>query len=88
MDCRNYPGGLDGLVECFQPFLKHGPVKDGLSKIAKHFASEKHTGATFVADFEELLDPEEREIRQRDAYERVRYLLEKLRIVNVKGTTS
>jgi hypothetical protein len=37
-----------------------------------------HLGPKFVADFEELTDPEEREFRQRDAYERVHYFLEKL----------
>ena len=50
----------------------------GLSKIAKHFASEKHVGPKFVADFEEIVDPEERGILERDAYEKVRYLLQKL----------
>ncbi len=49
-----------------------------MEKIAKQFASEKHVGPGFVADFEELTDPEEREIRERDAYEKVKYLLQKL----------
>jgi len=52
-----------------------------LQKIARKFASEKDVGPKFVADFEEIIDPEEREIRQRDAYERVNYLLIKLGIV-------
>jgi len=77
----NYPGGLDALVEVFRPYLKHGLVREGLEKIAKKFASEKDVGPKFVADFEEIIDPEEREIRQRDAYERVNYLLTKLGIV-------
>jgi hypothetical protein len=34
----------------------------------------------FVADFDELDDPEERELRQRDAYERVNYLIDRLGI--------
>ncbi|MEW6585910.1 MAG: hypothetical protein AB1442_09915 [Nitrospirota bacterium] len=77
----NYPGGLDGLVEVFRPYLKHGLVREGLEKIAKKFATEKDIGPKFVADFEEITDPEEREILQRDAYERVNYLLTKLGIV-------
>ncbi len=75
---QNYPGGLDYLIEEFRPHLEHGLVREGLDKIAKHFASEKHVGPGFVADFEEIADPEERAIRERDAYEKVRYLLRKL----------
>jgi hypothetical protein len=75
---KNYPGGIDALVEEIQPHTEHGLIKEGLQKIAKHFASEKHLGPKFVADFEEVTDAEEREILQRDAYEQVNYLLEKL----------
>jgi hypothetical protein len=77
---KNYPGGIDALVEEFRPHLGHGLVKEGLEKIAKQFASEKHVGPKFVADFEELTDTEEREISERDAYEQVTFLLEKLGI--------
>ena len=66
------------MIEEFRPHLNHGLVREGLEKIAKQFASEKHVGPGFVADFEELTDPEEREIRERDAYEKVKYLLQKL----------
>ncbi|MCK4487118.1 MAG: hypothetical protein KAU38_10205 [Desulfobacterales bacterium] len=78
---QNYPGGLDYLIEEFRPHLEHGLVREGLDKIAKHFASEKHVGPGFVADFEEIADPEERAIRERDAYEKVRYLLRKLEVL-------
>ena len=77
---KNYPGGIDALVEEFRPHVGHGLVKEGLEKIAKQFASEKHVGPKFVADFEELSDTEEREILERDAYEQVTFLLEKLGI--------
>jgi len=53
-------------------------VKEGLQKMAKHFASEKAVGPKFVADFEELAAGEDREVRERDAYERMAYFLEKL----------
>ena len=53
-------------------------MREGLGKIAKHFESENSVGPRFVADFEEVTDAEEREIRERDAYERVNHLLEKL----------
>ncbi|MBC8417565.1 MAG: hypothetical protein H8E10_03105 [Desulfobacterales bacterium] len=77
---QNYPGGLDHLIGEFRPHMKHGLVREGLEKIAKHFASEKHVGPKFVADFEEITDPEERELRERDAYEKVAYILQKLGI--------
>ncbi len=78
---QNYPGGLDHLIEEFRPHLEHGLVREGLDKIAKRFASEKHVGPGFVADFEEIADPEERAIRERDAYEKVSYLLQELGVL-------
>lgn len=77
---KNYPGGLDAFVEAFKSFMLHGLVKEGLDKIAEKFASEKHVGPKFVADFEEISDTEERALLQRDAFERVDYLLKKLEI--------
>lgn len=74
---KNYPGGLDALVEAFKPFMSHGLVKEGLEKITEKFASEKHVGPKFVADFEELTDEEERALLQRDTFERVDYLLKR-----------
>ena len=76
----NYPGGIDALVEEFRPHLHHGLIKEGLLKIAGKFASEKDFGPKSVADFEEIDDPEEKERIQRDAYERVNALLDKLGI--------
>jgi len=77
---KNYPGGVDALVQELDPHVRHGLVREGLEKIAKRFASEKHVGPKSVADFEELIDPDERAIRERDAYEQVNYLLERLGI--------
>jgi hypothetical protein len=53
-------------------------VKEALGKLAEQFASERHVGAKFVADFDEVTDREERDRIQRDAFERVQYLVEKL----------
>jgi hypothetical protein len=78
---QNYPGPLEKLVGEFRPQLEHGLVREGLEKITKNFASEKHVGPRFVADFEEITDPEEREIRERDAYEKVKYLLQQLGVL-------
>lgn len=51
-------------------------VQEGLNKIAGKFQSPNHVGPTFVADFEELTDIEERESLQRDSYEKINYILE------------
>ncbi len=78
---QSYPGGLDALGEEFKPYLKNRLVEEGLQKLAKHFASEKHTGPKFVADFDGIGDPEERALRQRDAYEKISYFLKKMGII-------
>jgi predicted nucleotidyltransferase len=75
---RNYPGGVEALVEAVLPHLKHGLVQEGLRKIAAKFASVDHVGPKDAADFADVEDPEERTIRQRDAFERVNLLLQKL----------
>ena len=77
---QNYPGGMDALVDEFKPHIEHGLVKEGLQKIAEKFASENHVGPKFVSDFEEIEDAEEREILERDVFEKVNYLLESLGI--------
>ena len=73
----NYPGGNEALAEAFRPHLGNGLVKEGLAKIAEKFASVDHVGPKWVADFDGIEDPDERAIRLRDAYERVRDLLER-----------
>lgn len=75
---KNYSDDIDDLVEIFGPYAGNTLVREGLEKIAQHFASEGHAGPKFVVDFEEMTDAEERALMQRDAYERVNYLLEKL----------
>lgn len=75
----NYRGGLDALVEEFRPLLSNGLVQEGLQKIGDAFASVGQWGPVAVVDFDEIVDPEERAIRQRDSFERVNLLLERLR---------
>jgi hypothetical protein len=74
----HYPGGIKPLAEAFVPHLEHGLIREGIEKIKKHFSSLDHIGPKFVADFEEVEDPEERDRIMRDAYERVQELLETL----------
>jgi len=74
----HYLGGLDALANAFRPHLQNRLVAEGLSKIKEKFASPEHVGPKWVADFDEIDDPEARAIRQRDAYERVASLLSRL----------
>lgn len=74
----HYPGGLDALVGEIRPHAGHRLVQEGLRKIADKFGSPDHMGPKFVADFEDIHDPEERATLMRDAYERVSYLLNAL----------
>ena len=64
---HNYPGGVDEVVMAFRPHMKLGLVQEGLKKLAGKFASINHVGPRDVAEFEEMLDKEERTIRQRHA---------------------
>ena len=74
----HYPGGLDALVREFRPHLANGLVAEGLRKIREKFLSPIHIGPKSVADFEEITDREARDLRQRDAFERIDHLLGQL----------
>jgi hypothetical protein len=75
---RYFPGGIDVLISEFRTLLGHGLVTEALTNLAEKFSSPSGVGPTHVVNFEELDDPSERELIQRDAYERVSYLLDKL----------
>jgi hypothetical protein len=76
---RNYPGGLDKVFDEFYDFLDNSLVKEGMEKLDDKFSSPDHLGPKMVADFEEVTDLESREFLKRDAYERVHYLIERIR---------
>ena len=78
---RYYPGGADALIQAFRPHLGHGLVREGLAKIAEKFASPEHMGPISIVIFDNVADPEEQALIQRDAYERLDYLLRGLGIV-------
>jgi hypothetical protein len=76
---RHFAGGLDAIVEAFRPHVANKLVQEALAILSEKFESVDSVGPTFIANFDELDDPEDRELRQRDAYERIQYLLTKLR---------
>jgi len=75
-----YKGGIDFLIEEFRPMLEYGLVIEALGNIAEKFASPTAIGPTHVADFYEIADASERDLIQRDAYERINYFLRALGI--------
>ncbi len=77
---RHYAGGLDAIVEEFKPHIHNGLVQEGLEKIAKHFETTENIGPKFIVDFYDETDPEARDMVRRDAFERMNYVLEKLRV--------
>ena len=68
------------MIRESEPCVYHALAREGLEKIAGKFASPEHVGPRWVADFDEIVAPEDRAIRQRDAYERVGRLLSGLGI--------
>ena len=74
----HYPKGIADLVQEFRPFINNKLVIEGLKKIGEKFVSPDHIGPKHVADFEQIFEKEERERVQRDAFERVNYLLHRL----------
>jgi hypothetical protein len=83
---REFPGGMDAVVAGMRPMVRHGLVREALEKMSTHFATPDHRGPKHVADFENIQDVEERARVQRDAYERVNALLERLGVKSKAST--
>jgi len=77
---RNNKDGVGPLVEAFLLLLGEPLVKEGLRKIHSKFRSVEDIGPKWVADFMEIVEPDDRAIRIRDAYETVSGLLDPLEI--------
>jgi hypothetical protein len=57
-----------------------GQVREVLTKIAGKFQSPAHFGPQVVADFDDLTPGDDRDLRIRDAFERVDDLLRRLKV--------
>lgn len=75
---RNYRGGMDAIVVAFGPHLRHGLVQDGLRRLAGRFSSINDTGPVHVAEFDNVVDVDERNRIRREAFERVQHLIARL----------
>jgi hypothetical protein len=69
---------MDALVEAFRTFPDHPLIHEGLAILSKKFSASDSVGPVFVTNFLDENDPETRAQIQRDAYERVQYLLNSL----------
>jgi hypothetical protein len=75
----NFPGGIDALVEAFRAFPDHPLIREGLEILSEKFSSADSVGPVFVTNFLDENGPDTRAFIQRDAYERVQYLLNAIR---------
>jgi hypothetical protein len=75
----NFPGGLDALAEAFRSFPDHPLIQEGLTILSEKFSTADSVGPVFVTNFLDETDPDSRALIQRDAYERVQYLVNTLR---------
>lgn len=75
----NYKGGVKTLVNEFEPYADKKLVQDMCQKLNEKFASIQHAGPVDVAAFLGLTDEEEIERIKQDAYQKVHYLVSKLK---------
>lgn len=78
--CKNYPSGITSLTEGIRPLVKNKLATEGLGKIKLKFATVGGIGPTWVADFLEMSDSEERARVQREAFELINALMQGLGI--------
>lgn len=76
----HYPGGMNSIVEIFQPVINHKLAKEGLGKIFTKFNGVNSIGPTWLVQFLNIEDQEEIERLKRDSFERVTALMQKLGI--------
>jgi len=77
--CKNYKSGPASLAAELQAMRWHSLIQEALKSVTEYFDGVDAIGPIAVADFLEVNDPEEREVVCRDAYEVLRYMLEKAR---------
>lgn len=75
----HYKGGVKALVNEFKPYAEKELVQVMCRKLEEKFASVKHIGPIDVAAFLGLTDEEEIERVRQDAYQKVHYLVGKLK---------
>ncbi|MDE7284838.1 MAG: hypothetical protein K2N85_14830 [Lachnospiraceae bacterium] len=75
----NYKGGVRALANEFEPYVDKELVQNMCQKLEEKFASIQHVGPVDVVTFLGLTDEEEIERIKQDAYQKVHYLVNKLK---------
>lgn len=75
----NYKGGVRALTSEFEPYADKELVQNMCQKLDEKFASVRHVGPVDVATFLGLKDEEEKERIKQDAYQKIHYLVSKLK---------
>lgn len=74
----NYYGGIDKLIDDFMPYKDHDLVKEMCQILSEKFMSTEHVGPVDVANFLELDDPEEYEMKKQDAFQKINHIINQL----------
>ena len=74
---EHYDNGVYGLITEFLPYKDMPIIKTMLAALSEKFASPDHSGPVDIASFLDL-DETEREMTQRDAFEKFNYMVRML----------
>ena len=74
-----FNGGVRALAEEFIPYKEKELVRTMCQKLEEKFASVNHAGPMDVVSFMGIMSEEEQERIKQDAYQKVQYLVERLR---------
>lgn len=75
----NYKGGVKALASEFAPYADKELVQKMCQKLEEKFASAEHIGPVDIVSFLGITDMEEKERVKQDAYQKVHYLVNKLK---------
>lgn len=73
-----YPGGVRALAEEFFPYREKELIQEMCKKLKEKFASVEHAGPVDIVAFLNIEDGEEEMRIKQDAYQKVKYLTDKL----------
>ena len=76
---NNYEGGVRALAHEFAPYVDKEIIQTMRQKLDEKFASVKHAGPVDVATFLGITDEEEIERIKQDAFQKIHYLVNKLK---------
>ncbi len=73
-----YPGGVRALTEAFSPYRKKELIQRMRRKLREKFASAEHAGPVDIVAFLNIREDGEKMRIKQDAYQKVKYLTDKL----------